>query len=106
MPQVAQSKESAENLSFTNEGSNGSSTNAGKLSGNGGPTGKYRIQARAANWNGGSASFQNIGGTVFATFFRGNDGHADVALPSGTYLFTFTDGTIPPQGVQAHVIAI
>lgn len=93
----------AEAINFTGEGAT-SATDPFTVTGNGGPAGKYRIKATAANWNGGASSFQTASGTVIASFGGdGRAGHVDTTLSAGGYRWSHTGS---PQGLQLAVQAI
>ena len=104
MTKVASSKESSEQFSNTNEGSDSASSAVAQVSGTGGPLGKYRAKATAGNWNGGSATLVTFPGNVtIASFSAGNDGHVDCGLAAGSYLWAYSG---KPQGVQTSIRAI
>ena len=75
------------------------------LTGNGGPTGKYQAHVQTQAFNGGTVSLAS-GGTTYATWGpAGATGDSIMALPQGTYQFTFSGTTLPSQ-VVASVRAV
>jgi len=103
MTKIVNHAGSAEAVEFVNEGKT-SATDPFTLTGFGDGKGKYRIKATAANWNGGSTTFQTASGTAIATFNgQGATGHVDVALSAGSYNWSHTGA---PQGLSLQVVAI
>lgn len=59
------------------------------LSGNGGPTSKYHLQA-FGNFGTATVSFEDSSNTIYATWGAGKNGDTIVALAQGTYRFVYS----------------